>query len=298
MWFDAFAKNVLRVLLRPYGQVETEREILGHVQSADVWVAPADGPGKEHTKAPSELGILARMLDLGACLVEPFSQTPRARDIRACVCKQYSLDHEQTRDAVREKRTLEPFPRLWLISPGRPERFLDEAEFRAMAHWPAGLYQRARWDACHLVVTAELPRTKATLPLRLLGRGATLNEAIAELVSLPEESVTRQRLIPVVVAFRGEIPHDALETDIMNSLQELDAIYEKWERRVKDEGRAEGRAEGQRSMLRSMLLDQLGQRFGPLPDAIRARIEAAEVQELQRWGKRVIPARSLAEVFE
>ena len=42
----------------------------------------------------------------------------------------------------------------------------------------------------------------------------------------------------------------------------------------------------------------LGQRFGELPEDVRLRIHKADMEHLQRWTDRVIPARVLADVFE
>jgi hypothetical protein len=55
---------------------------------------------------------------------------------------------------------------------------------------------------------------------------------------------------------------------------------------LEEKGRLQGRLEGQRSTL----LKQLGIRFGALPDAMVARIQAAGVQQLDRWTERVLTA--------
>jgi len=59
----------------------------------------------------------------------------------------------------------------------------------------------------------------------------------------------------------------------------------------------EGRDEGQQDQSRKVLLRLLAQRFDEIPDPVRARIEGAELDDLERWLDRVIPARTLDEVF-
>jgi len=66
---------------------------------------------------------------------------------------------------------------------------------------------------------------------------------------------------------------------------EIRAGFEDYQRKVRNEGR------------RSMLLEQLRTRFGELPAATVAHIEAADMVDLERWGKRVLTAQTLAEVF-
>jgi predicted transposase YdaD len=66
------------------------------------------------------------------------------------------------------------------------------------------------------------------------------------------------------------------------------------EERGRQQGREEGRVEGEHRFL-SKLLER---RFGPLPEAIMERLKTAEPAELERWGVRLLTARSLDEVFE
>ena len=79
------------------------------------------------------------------------------------------------------------------------------------------------------------------------------------------------------------------EEELMSILREIDVIYAEWEERVRREGNREG--------FQTMLLVQLRQRFGEPPDDVRTRIEQADMDDLQRWAERVIPASSLADVF-
>ena len=64
-----------------------------------------------------------------------------------------------------------------------------------------------------------------------------------------------------------------------------------------EEARQQLRAEGQRQGERWLLLKQLRSRFGELPAATVARIEASEPEALEAWGERLLRARSLEEVF-
>jgi hypothetical protein len=67
--------------------------------------------------------------------------------------------------------------------------------------------------------------------------------------------------------------------------------------KLRDEGRRDGQRDGQRQGERRLLLRQLRARFGELPPAIVARVEAAEPEVLEAWGERVLTAQSLDEVF-
>ena len=61
---------------------------------------------------------------------------------------------------------------------------------------------------------------------------------------------------------------------------------------------AQGRDEGHKEGERAMLLRLLRTRFGELPAAAVARVESAEVTLLERWGERMLSAKTLAEVLD
>ena len=282
-WHDQFVKAILRALLRPIAHVETEHEIVGHKQSADVWVSLA-----QEIEAPPELGMLGRMVAMGPCLLEPFSRTPRPADVRSCVGKQYSLHHGQVREARGAKQPVPSFPRLWIVSPGLPRTVIKQAPCQAMDSWPAGFWEASPWQALHIVSVNALPRTPETLLLRMLGK-ETLGPAIHDLGDMPEGAGLKALLVPVLVAFRAEMNQDSQEEELMLALQEIDTIYAQWEERV--------RREASRADRQAVLVVLLRQRFGDLPGDVQARIEQADMADLQRWTERVIPAQSLADVF-
>lgn len=49
--------------------------------------------------------------------------------------------------------------------------------------------------------------------------------------------------------------------------------------------------------LRELLLGQLTERFGSLPEGVTQRVARAGLQELERWGRRILKATSLDDVF-
>jgi hypothetical protein len=59
-----------------------------------------------------------------------------------------------------------------------------------------------------------------------------------------------------------------------------------------------GRREGIQLGRREMLLEQLRTRFGELPEAATARVNAADAAQINLWAKRVLTAPTLADVLE
>jgi hypothetical protein len=66
----------------------------------------------------------------------------------------------------------------------------------------------------------------------------------------------------------------------------------------REEGFAEGRLEGRLDSLRSVLCRQLAAKFGELPEAMLARVAAADEATLLAWLDRVIGAETLEAVLE
>ena len=152
-----------------------------------------------------------------------------------------------------------------------------------------------------VVVLAELPRTRATLLLRLLGAGRLLREALADLAALPDDAWEKSIATPLLVHFRlgNDEPATNEEDDVS---AEIRAWFEDYQQKLRaeerKEGRKEGRDEGRTEGERILLLRLLRARFGELPAAAVARVEAADVALLERWGERVLGAKTLAEVLD
>ncbi len=71
-----------------------------------------------------------------------------------------------------------------------------------------------------------------------------------------------------------------------------------WTQQWKREGHEEGYRAGRRDGEATLLIRQLEFKFGPLQPGDRARIDAADSEQLFAWGERVLTARSLDEVLE
>jgi hypothetical protein len=55
--------------------------------------------------------------------------------------------------------------------------------------------------------------------------------------------------------------------------------------------------EGIQNGMSALVLHQLAHRFGALPESVTQRVSDASIQELERWGERILDAASLADVY-
>ncbi|AUX19888.1 uncharacterized protein SOCEGT47_003410 [Sorangium cellulosum] len=100
-----------------------------------------------------------------------------------------------------------------------------------------------------MVVISELPRTRETLLLRLLGAGAVLRDAIRELTALPEDAWERSIALPWLVRLCTELPPEAsvraaLDPEEEEIVTEAQQWFEQLKQSLRDEARKEALQEG------------------------------------------------------
>jgi hypothetical protein len=300
---DQFSKSLLRDALSYASSPmpETEVEVMAATQKIDVYAVPDPARAAERER----MGLLGE-LSREPSLFEPFRNTPGLTPIRRVLCKQLSWHHELERRARLAARAgptapdedregagpdLVPFPWLVVLSDGRPDSVLDL--FRFVAQSP-GVYETVPALRMRVVVLAELPRTRETLLLRLLGKGRRLAEALADLRAQPEDAWERSLAMPLVLHFRlasrGNLDTGA-EDDVS---AEIRAWFKDYEQKL----RAEGRADGRNEEAARALLTTLRVRGIAVSDAVRERILAeGDLERLERWLERAIVAASAAEVI-
>ncbi|MEZ4310245.1 MAG: hypothetical protein R3F14_19565 [Polyangiaceae bacterium] len=99
-----------------------------------------------------------------------------------------------------------------------------------------------------LVVLSELPPSRDTLALRLMGRGVTAERAALELAELSASSWERRLLAPLMVNLQKKLannpPDDLTEEErelLVNGLKLIEAIEKKGWRQGQRQGRSEGK---------------------------------------------------------
>lgn len=275
--FDQFAKHMLREALAPTGLVETDAEVSPDAQRVDVWFVP--DPAKHDDRRG--LGLLTRLTD-SACLLEPFHSTPGPDELVDCLRKLLAFRHVLS---LRTPST--PGPRMWVISSGRPASGLAALGFRKLRGWPRGLYGAAPALHLGLLVVSELPRTRGTLLLRLMGAGRVLKRAIGDLRGLPEAAPERHVALPVLLRLRLDVPPpDARSADDQEFMMSTEDVVEVWKRQVIKEGIEQEQACTAQALAsaRHVFVLLYEARFGRMSRELRAIVKATvDPQEITRW---------------
>jgi hypothetical protein len=222
-------------------------------------------------------------------VIEPYSRTVGLKEVRQCLRKQLTLFDTPGK---AEEDQLEEIPRLWLLSVGDARTATDAYALGPREGWPSG-FRFGPWglELC-VIVISELPKERGTLPLRLLGRGETLRQAVQEARQLPEGDPMRRPMVEVLAQRRFARLHFNDDED-RSEVEMLQEEFKKFKERIHDEGHTEGRLKGAAAVLRR----QLEIRFGALPEDVSARLQAATQEQIDKWSERFVTADSLAAVF-
>ena len=223
---------------------------------------------------PDDLGLLG-LITAGPSTLEFFHNTPNGDELAGCLIK-----HGEFRHCLSLRKQPPPTPTQWVISSGRPESGIEGLWLRPLTGWPSGIYEGPPLLWTRLVVVSELPVTRHTLLLRLLGAKRVLKQAIAELKELPAEARERTLALPILLRLRLEIPVDPAKqtNDDQEFLMNTQDIVETWRREAIQEGVEQGIARS--------LIDIYEARFGSMPGEIRAVIDDTHDElTLRAWLK-------------
>ena len=287
-------KDLLDLLLSRWGTLRTEVPVPAtDAQRADVSFVP-------RAELPAALGLLA-CLGAVPCLFELFSQAPSREELIACQRKLLQWRH------TLRKRDRDAEPACWLLCAARPDLALRSLGFTADVETP-GIYRNAY--GLGVIVLDELPHTRDTVLLRLLGRDATREGALDELTSVPLAPAALDEVVGLFVHYAtlsapSEDPTMAVDLSRYYAWKEQQRAEGRIEGEARGrlvgrlEGRLEGEADGRllggiEARLRRVLSDEELTRFRRRVardgrDAVRQRALALDDRELARWvaGKRV-----------
>ena len=206
---DALGKDLLVTALHDLGTVERGVESGATTQRIDVLFRP----DAAHHRERIARGLLGALVDDRECHLEPFRNTPPIPAVRNCVRRLWNQHHVRSLEAERASPHLPlPLARALVISPGIPLGAIEAFSLRPAPAHPPGVYRSSDPFGLWIVAAAELPETRDTLCLRLLGRGETFRRAVDTLQTLPP-AAWEHRLLTILVQWRCVITEQPTLTD-------------------------------------------------------------------------------------
>jgi hypothetical protein len=237
--YDALGKDVLVASLRDVGEVERGVETGAVTQRVDVLFRP----DAAHRAERMRRGLLGALVEAAECDLEPFRNTPPREAVRDCVRRLWNHHHVRALEGSRaDPPEKVPLGRVVVISPGRPEGALEVFAMEPAAGLPAGVYCTHDDLGLWVVALSELPETRDTLALRLLGKGAVLRRAVEALMALPADAWER-RLVEILVQWRYEVAtHPAQSEEDEDFMTATMATWEQEKARIREEAANAARA--------------------------------------------------------
>ncbi len=282
--FDQFNKSLFRTLLSPVGRVLPNFAVPGEERAVDVYFVPDTGA----TADEEELGYLAEISQRPA-LLEPFRGALLDRDVHSCMLKLFLV----FADLQRERPTVEvsDSPHLWILAAEVSDRLLNDFVESPSTALMEGIYPLRTGLHTTIIAIEELPAVPETLWLRLMGKGRTQDDAIADLLMLPESDPRRSIGLDLMVAWRINMEiMDQVELEERRILMALSQAYVEWEKQTEARGEARGETRGKaqgleqgleqerREVIESLLLARFGQIDGELA-AVVPKLMAMESKD-------------------
>ncbi|WP_026099002.1 hypothetical protein [Kamptonema formosum] len=282
---DQFAKQYLKELLSPMGQVETSRDMAGEVRQIDVWFAPSS---QQPAAVAETLGLLGKFAATPA-VFEPFRNAVTPAHVRSCMSKLFQFYAELERNRESGRIAEADLPQLWILSPTVSASILESfGAIPAPDNWMSGVYFLASSLKTAIVAIHQLPRTPETLWVRVLGKGNVQKQAIAELKALPKDNPFRGNALELLYNLRTilEVRQD-LEQEDRELIMELSPLYlqrlEDATRAGVQEGIQQGLQQGVQQGQRLMVESMLQVKFGALDEELSQIIEPLiQLEPLER----------------
>jgi hypothetical protein len=251
--WDGRYKELVQEVLRGTGEVLLGVETATPAQRMDVVYRPDAAHRAERLRR----GLLGRLTEAPECNIEPYRNTPSLVRVRDDLRRVWGYHNDRSL-ARGEKVAPEAMTPLLVLSPGVPREAMRVFSAVQVPDLPTGVYTSDAAIGLWVVVIAELPPTRDTLSLRLMGRGRVLDAALVELRALPAEA-WEHTLLEILLRWRQQIAalptRSQRDEEFMETTREA---FEQFKERVRQEGRQEGEARGVYRGLQHLFARRLG----------------------------------------
>ncbi len=274
---DQFAKDFLESLLSPLGQVQTSLKISGEVREVDVYFIP------DPKLTPiQELGILAECAKT-TVIFEPFRNSVKVPQIRACMSKLYDLHSYLLREAKRQSQPElgdDVLPNLWILTPTLSAQILEGLGAKLeLDKWGEGVYLLSpTLKTTGIVVIHQLPKTPSTLWVRLLGKGKVQAQAIQEVAALPEEHPYRNNALDLLGNLKVILEaRETIEPEEQELIMQLSPLYLEKLQAAEQIGKQRGEINGRQDFV----LRLLNKRVGVVSAEVLAKVMELSLEQLE-----------------
>lgn len=295
---DDFVKEYLPELCNNYGTATSSVDVKSETRQVDVFFIP----DKPVPTTPETLGLLGKLAQQ-TCLFEIYRNPIQATQIRECISKLLSVQENEIRKAKRDKSSLilTPLPILWILSPTVSENILAEFNALAQDNWLKGIYFPPAGFFTGIVAIHQLPVTRDTLWLRILGRGKVQAKAIQELKALPEGYDHRESVLELVYGLleileANQRKSKTIESEETELIMSLRTVFQEKLAATERLGFEQGIQQGIQQQI-TFIMRMLNAKIGNLSPELESQVRSLPINELQDLGIALLNFSSLEDLI-
>ncbi len=281
--FDQLSKQYLEDFLSPIGIVERQYEVPGESKYVDVWFKP----NLPITESIEDLGLLKEMAKSPA-VIEAYSNPPNRDEMDACLLKRLWIKEDERRQRGDSPYPEDEQPMLWILASHLSKPLRKAFSMRKTR--PSGVYTLGPGFRTRLVAIDELPKTKKTLWIRVLGRDETQLNAIQEVVALPEDHPRRTRILRLLMAWKVRIEMGEVQEFLgQEAVMAYPQVFLDWEKATEERGITIG----EERQTHALVLRLLNRRCGELSQTLKSRLTGLSIGELEQLSEALLEFRNL-----
>jgi hypothetical protein len=298
---DRFAKNYLKELLSPLGEVTIGRKILDETNEIDVFFSP----NPSAVAAAKSIGLLSKLVTINSS-IEIFRNQPDVFQVLMCMKKLYMYFAELNREANRKDVSFNVAGKgnLLIITTTASKTLLDG--FGATINSDIncnGIYSLHETLFVSIIAVNQLPVINETLWLRVLGKGKVQRNAVDELLVLPDTNAYKQNTLRMLANLRIVIIEQTnLSDENQEDVMQLSTAYLEWEQKTlnqgREEGREAGREEGELKGEQKLVIKLLNRRIGELEPPAVEQIRKLPVEQLEELAEALLNFSTVANLEE
>jgi uncharacterized protein YjeT (DUF2065 family) len=273
--FDQLSKQYLEEFLAPLGLVQRNLEVLGESKFVDIWFVPTNPLSSEG----QDLGLLGKIIQT-PCLLEPFRNAPSRTEVRTCILKLIWIQEDQRRKEKQRALSLQEsdLPQLWILAAIATNPVIQDFGAEERPEWGSGVYFLPAAFKTAIIAINKLPETPETLWLRVLGRGATQQKAVTEVLALPDTHPRRAGILRLLASWKVSIEvKEILDAQEQEELMALSQVFLDWEQKTI--------STAQKQATESLVLRLLNRRFGKIASETEAKIREFSLSQIEELGE-------------
>jgi hypothetical protein len=158
-----------------------------------------------------------------------------------------------------------------------------------LEHWGEGVYLMPTHFKTGIIVLHQLPKTPATLWLRILGKGRVQEQAISEVAALPTQHPQRDNVLDLLGNLKVILEaRTNIEPEDRELIMQLSPLYLEKIQAAELVGEQRGEQRGEVKEAQTLIMRLLNRRVGKISIELESRVKALPLAQLEELGEALL----------